>query len=66
MGPPLYVVIQAMRSSSCLQGKGGTLNSPFFKTPSIGLAPRIVPMTSCSALKHSTNWAYLTAVQNKF
>ena len=38
----------------------------FSKTLTVGLAPWIVPMTSYSAVKPSTNWTYPAAVQNKF
>ena len=36
-----------------------------FKTTSVGPAPGIEPLTSCSAVKCSTNWAY-PAVVNYF
>ena len=38
--------------------------SVIFKTLSIGLAPRIEPATSRSAVKRSTNWANPAAVKN--
>ena len=57
MGPPFYIVIWAAQRSSCLQGKGGNFISQFFKTPSIGPAPGIEPLTSHSAIRHSTDWA---------
>ena len=36
----------------------------YFKTLSIGPAPRIEPVTSCSAVKRSTDWAKPAAVYN--
>ena len=38
----------------------------YFKTLSIGQVPGIEPVTSCSAVKRSTNWANSVTVLNRF
>ena len=48
--PFFYVVIQAMPRSTHLQGKGST-----FETLSIVLTTGTEPVTSCLAVKPSTN-----------
>lgn len=58
----IYVVIEAKRRSSCLQVKGSTLISQFFKIPSTVPVPRIGPWTSRSAIKRSTDRANPAAV----
>ena len=55
-----------MRRSGHLQGKGSTFISPLVKTPSTSPALGIEPMTSCSAVKRSTNWANPAMVTEKF
>lgn len=54
---PYNIVIQPMKRSSFLQGKGRTYISQSFTTLSIGLVPGIKPVTSLSAVKLSVNWA---------
>ena len=54
---PFNIVIQAIKRSSFLQGKGITYISQFFNTLSIGLVPGIKPATSLSAVKQSAKWA---------
>ena len=49
--------------SSRLQCKGTSLFLSYFKTPSVGPAPGIEPVTSRSAVKHSTVQAILSRLQ---
>lgn len=62
IGPPFTWLSRAKRRSSCLQVKGSTLISQFFKIPSTVPVPRIGPRTSRSAIKRSTDRANPAAV----
>ena len=64
-GLPFVVVIRATWWSSHLhRAKEVPSFLSYFKTLSIGPAPGIIPMTSCSAVKPTTDWAYHAAVEN--
>ena len=62
IGPPFYGSSKPRESLAACSAKGVPSFPSYFKTVSIGPTPGIEPATSRSAVKRSTDWANVAAV----